>query len=159
MEKCDRCGKKGEDRRTLHMACFYAMEELDVPFKHSIVFTPKDIEDIESGTEKPIRIGNESIAITAGSVRCKGELYPKGQYTLKVCKNCRATWMEAIEHWFKTTDYRYKPTGTGVYFRKNGANVELTELEIDDYKQVMGREPVRVVNKKEIGHGRKRSRK
>lgn len=31
-EKCVRCGDIGEDRRTLWMACFYAMEELGIPF-------------------------------------------------------------------------------------------------------------------------------
>ena len=33
MEKCDRCGEEGPDRRTLYMACLYKMEEFDVPFK------------------------------------------------------------------------------------------------------------------------------
>jgi hypothetical protein len=30
--QCDRCGEIGEDRRTLWMACFYAMDELPVEF-------------------------------------------------------------------------------------------------------------------------------
>lgn len=29
---CVRCGDVGEDRRTLWMACLYAMEELKLPF-------------------------------------------------------------------------------------------------------------------------------
>lgn len=33
MEKCQRCGQKERDRRTLYMACFYQMGELRVPFK------------------------------------------------------------------------------------------------------------------------------
>lgn len=32
-EKCQRCGDEEEDRRTLWMACFYAMEELEIPFE------------------------------------------------------------------------------------------------------------------------------
>lgn len=31
-ERCDRCNSTGQDRRTLWMACFYAMNELPVPF-------------------------------------------------------------------------------------------------------------------------------
>lgn len=33
MEECQRCKDIDEDRRTLEMACFYDMNELDVPFK------------------------------------------------------------------------------------------------------------------------------
>ncbi len=33
MEECQRCKDIDEDRRTLEMACFYNMNELDVPFK------------------------------------------------------------------------------------------------------------------------------
>lgn len=33
MEKCQRCGEDGEDRRTLWMACFYEMIELGLPFE------------------------------------------------------------------------------------------------------------------------------
>ena len=33
MEECQRCKDIDEDRRTLEMACFYDMKELDVPFK------------------------------------------------------------------------------------------------------------------------------
>jgi len=32
-EKCDCCGEIGQDRRTLSMACGYAMNEMNVPFK------------------------------------------------------------------------------------------------------------------------------
>jgi len=65
-ETCQRCKRSGEDRRTLWMACFYAMHEIErVPFDH------KEIE------------GN-----------------PNRFYTLRVCKSCRASWMQAIENWF-----------------------------------------------------------
>lgn len=33
MEECQRCREIDEDRRTLEMACFYDMNELDVPLK------------------------------------------------------------------------------------------------------------------------------
>lgn len=67
-EVCDRCKKEGHDRRTLYMACFYAMEELKVPFQQ----------------------------VTVGA----GETAGRHFYTLRVCKDCRASWMGAIEHWF-----------------------------------------------------------
>ena len=33
-EQCQRCKEEGEDRRTLWMACFYDMDELEIPFTH-----------------------------------------------------------------------------------------------------------------------------
>jgi hypothetical protein len=32
-EICQRCNESDHDRRTLWMSCFYAMEELDLPFR------------------------------------------------------------------------------------------------------------------------------
>lgn len=37
-EKCQRCGEYGKDRRTLKMACFYAMEELGIPLEREVLF-------------------------------------------------------------------------------------------------------------------------
>ena len=66
--------ESGMDLRTLRMACFYAMDELKVPFT-------------------------------------KGDR----EFTLRVCKPCRADWLRAIEDWFFTetkkhysTDYNNK---------------------------------------------------
>lgn len=33
VERCERCGEYGQDRRTLHMKCLYQMSELQVPFR------------------------------------------------------------------------------------------------------------------------------
>lgn len=33
VEKCDRCEMEGNDRRTLWMACLYAMNEMGLPFE------------------------------------------------------------------------------------------------------------------------------
>lgn len=88
METCQRCGEIGDDRRTLWMACLYAMDELDVPF--TVKPAPK--------TDKEF-------------------------FTLKVCKECRADWMLAIQEWF-----RIKPEvdniGSGYYVRELGATRE-----------------------------------
>lgn len=161
-EKCDRCGEVGEDRRTLSMECFYAMEELPIPFKQQVVLQFRDIKDLSPGPTSPVKIpieGDKPITLYGGSVICEGELFPHNQYTLRVCKGCRAAWMEAIECWFKHVA-RPQETGTGVFIRKNGAVVELTNAEVkqfekdrrfkpgrldpvdvEEFYKVMGREP------------------
>jgi hypothetical protein len=32
MEACQRCKETGQDRRTLNLSCFYALEETGIPF-------------------------------------------------------------------------------------------------------------------------------
>jgi len=146
-----RCGEIGEDRRTLWMACFYAMEELDIPFEQKILFIA-DEEDCEPAKD-PVVIDlpspeNHKLTLEAGTVRCKGELTPRGVYTLRVCKNCRAEWMNMIETWFKAGKTIDKPTGTGVYMRRNGANVELMPDEVQQWRAAHGGvEPCRVGNR------------
>jgi hypothetical protein len=100
-EKCQRCGEVGEDRRTLRMECFYAMEELGLPF------------------------GREDNHV----------------YTLRVCKDCRATWMAAISGWFKNPQ-THQEVGSGIFVRRNGASVEISEEEWRT--KYPNREPVRV---------------
>ena len=91
-EICARCNQEKPDLRTLWMACFYEMDELDVPFKQ------KRISEWQQF------------------------------YTLKVCKECRAEWMVAIESWFKTVTLKESP-GSGIFTRRNGATVEIPEEE------------------------------
>lgn len=136
-EKCDRCGSIGEDRRTLWHACFYAMEELGLPFEQKVLFNA-ELEDIEKAQE-PITIPNTPITIQAGTVTCKGELTPRGLYTLRVCKRCRAEWLNAIKNWFHATPEGedgdadepapYNGPGTGIFIRENGTNREITREE------------------------------
>lgn len=104
MEKCQRCGEVDEDRRTLSMACFYDMSELNIPFKQ------EEIDGV-------------------------------GFYTLRVCKNCRGSWMGSIQKWFDNPDVVHKP-GSGIFVRRNGATVEITEEEW--YRENPDREPCRV---------------
>lgn len=113
-ERCDRCRNEGSDRRSLWMACFYAMEELRVPFKKSCL----------------ILSTNEN-----------GKSATRDFYTLRVCKRCRADWMQAIQQWFGDipsgedgdADVPEPDTGigTGIYIRRNGMNVEITREEWD----------------------------
>jgi len=97
MEECVRCNEVDEDRRTLWMACFYQMNELELPFEKQII------------TDKEDRKHNF--------------------FTLRVCKRCRADWMEAIRDWFNTPIGPESSCGSGIYVRRFGDTVEVTEEE------------------------------
>lgn len=86
---CQRCGEEGEDRRTLYMACLYAMEELDIPFSTWKMPDP----------------------------------WKRKFYTLTVCKECRAQWMQAIQSWFNQPKPTEKPN-SGYFVRELGVSVE-----------------------------------
>ncbi len=106
-ERCARCGELGEDRRTLWMACLYEMAETGVPFKRRTLWQADmaDLTRARSPTELDLPVGEDGlatrkIALRAGTVHCKGELTPFAFYTLRVCKNCRGDWLDAIRAWF-----------------------------------------------------------
>lgn len=89
-EACARCGDMGLDRRTLWMACFYAMHELGVPFEESAIL----------GVHLK-KIG------TAGAYDVNQYEEPRNKemlcnefYKLRVCKDCRGSWMREIKDWF-----------------------------------------------------------
>ena len=130
------------------MACFYEMLELKIPFNTEVLFDAKT-KDLRKA-RKPITIQSPSadkkrIVLQPGTVKCKGELTPLSLYTLRVCKDCRADWLEAIKNWFEHKLERKSP-GTGIFVRRNGENVELTEKEWTE--QNPGREPYRVKKEK-----------
>lgn len=95
MEMCDKCKQVGKDLRTLWMACFYAMDELNVPFLQQ-------------------QVGDRNF------------------FTLRVCKDCRASWLKTIEIWFNTP----VPTKTteGIPVRINGAVEFLSPEEYEKYR-------------------------
>ena len=131
-EKCARCGEIGEDRRTLWMACFYAMEELGIPFEDRVLFHA-DTKDLEKAKEPvAVEVGSkkEKIILQSGTVRSSGELTPQQLYTLRVCKECRADWMGAIKAWFEDVVPK-QSTGTGVWIRDKGMNREATPEEVE----------------------------
>ena len=97
---CQKCKEEGEDRRTLWMACLYEMNELAIPFCEESLFT----------NDYP---------------RCDGRKF----YTLRVCKDCRASWMQAIKDWFNEPIVKEESCGSGIYIRENGINKEITEEE------------------------------
>lgn len=119
-EKCDRCGYVGDDRRTLWMACFYEMRELEhgrIPFGDVTLFAlTKPVEeagislvkdatrlDLPAMAPKPGVHGGlpaRSINLGGGEVKIDTPLSPHRLYTLRVCKPCRSTWLDAIAQWF-----------------------------------------------------------
>lgn len=130
-EVCARCKQPTEgDGRTLWMSCFYNMAELNVPFKEEPMFHVHDISTL-TFTKSPASItlsSGQKINLTAGEMTCSGTLSGRLFHTLRVCKSCRADWLSAIETWFNT----YKPSpevGSGIFTRRNGASVEITEEE------------------------------
>ena len=94
MERCVKCGKIGQDRRTLWMKCFYAMDELKVPFKQVVI---KGILQEVKKIEKT-QFGN--FPTFKDVVDAKEDQYKF--FTLRVCKECRASWLDTIEKWFKS---------------------------------------------------------
>lgn len=146
-ELCVRCGNKGEDRRTLWMACFYDMEEMkEIPFIKRILFHA-DLENCDmSKAAVSIPLGNsgKSINLDSGRVKCSGDLTPHSLYTLRVCKRCRADWMDMIKNWFlavpkgedhDSDNYTYPASSScnsGIFIRENGQIKEITQKEWDD---------------------------
>lgn len=142
-EKCVRCGEEGEDRRTLQMACFYAMEELGLPFEQQTLFhaEPKDLELVKPPVTFDFGVLKGLLVLESGTVRSSGELHPKQLYTLLVCKDCRADWMTAIETWFKGPRPLRLGSGTGVWIRENGTNREATPEEVADMTRKSAENP------------------
>ncbi len=91
-EKCQRCGKIGKDRRTLYMACFYEMNELNIKFKQIAIRGRY--------CKKTGIIKSKITKITKYALNKKHEecLFPF--YTLRVCKQCRSEWLMKIKEWF-----------------------------------------------------------
>lgn len=125
-ETCARCGVLGQDRRTLWMACFYAMNELSVPFEqvsvHGVVLAPNGPRD---------RFGNpEWESPPYGSEHeTKSNHHP--MFTLRVCKGCRGAWMQAIKDWFRespTDVCRWNNDGTD-YLPNDTLPAIVAELE------------------------------
>lgn len=140
-DKCQRCGEEGEDRRTLHMACLYAMDELGLPFGQYRI----DGEHCQWVGEKKRTVPFSSLPwVTPVFAKPTGKKSAKGQhqyFTLRVCKSCRASWMDAIRVWFDDKPGKVESCGSGIFVRRNGSNVEITDEEWFGLNP--GREPVR----------------
>jgi hypothetical protein len=108
------------------MACFYAMEEIGIPFQQVSIHG--------AVCEK---IGEELLPTiqTRTSQFCDpGDREPRHNpfFTLRVCKRCRADWLTAIRDWFGA-DISPEPT-SDVYIRHLGYTRAATAEEIDRLK-------------------------
>lgn len=149
MERCVRCGEEGEDRRTLRMDCFYDMKELGIPFENEMIFKPEnsvenDVDHYEV-VQNPKEVelpGGQRIVIGSAIITTTARLRTGGLYTLRVCKECRGEWLAAISDWFKKPKPEADSCGSGIFVRRNGATVEITEEEW--FRLNPDREPFRV---------------
>jgi hypothetical protein len=126
-EACARCGVLGHDRRTLWMACFYAMNELAIPFEQlslfGIVLQPTG-NTTRWGVpefEEPPYDSEERTKRTTHHV----------MFTLRVCKGCRSEWMNAVKTWFRalpSNNSRWNNDGTD-YLPNDTLPAILAELE------------------------------
>ncbi len=134
---CARCGVETEDLRTLHMACFYAMEELGIMFDRQVVLIPPEgAEYVQAKEPSVLQVPNgPAITLSSGTVRTDAELRPMQTYNLRVCKGCRAEWMNVIASWFNAGTEKTSP-GTGIFIRRNGDNVEVTQEEYEEYQRI-----------------------
>lgn len=136
-EKCVRCGEIDEDRRTLWMACFYAMNELPIPFEECAVL---GWHQEKTGTKETF-VGPVSVF----NSKKDGDPHSYKFFTLRVCKECRADWMGAIETWFVSARKK-ESCGSGIFVRENGAIKEISDEEWNQRNPE--RAPVRYVGPK-----------
>jgi hypothetical protein len=133
------------------MACFYDLGELSIPLEGELVFAAEDDAQFEQ-TREPTVMDlpgpiDKRVVVGTGRVKTDAELIPQQQYTVRVCKDCRADWMMFQEMWWNTRfSGKSEGTGTGVFVRKHGTNVELTPEEVEQWKEERGTEPVRVLD-------------
>lgn len=111
METCQRCKEEDDDRRTLWMSCFYDMDELGIPF---------EVKRMEW---------------TVPPASHKG--VTNDYFTLRVCKSCRADWMNQIRNWFNNV-YKRPSCGSGIYIKHFGDNIEITREEWDAMQKDKG---------------------
>ena len=134
MEKCQKCGaEEGGDLRTLWMACFYAMGELNIPFEECAI---NGVYCKKTGDKKT------SFGLVPVFSDGEGELFKRSFYTLRVCKSCRADWMSAIKGWWDAKTSEPEGCGSCIFVRRNGTTVEITQ---EEWEKLHGTEvPVRL---------------
>jgi hypothetical protein len=152
-DRCQRCGADNDpDCRSLWHSCFYAMEELDVPFVQGKVIGKwhphvgdKELEyslPAVAGAPKP-----PMFTVPQYSTE-PSEHVERTFYNLRVCKACRSDWMQSIKRWFNEAPATpQKGCGSGIFIREYGKTVEITEEEWA--RRYGDRVPVKVVNPKE----------
>lgn len=111
MEKCDRCGHVGEDRRTLWMAAMLGFEEE--------MFAPFEVYWLYGVAAKCRRathnFAGRLLPYWRPVVPVRGqkgpEKYGRRFYTLRVCKRCRGDWFLSIKQWWNAHPVSYGWSG------------------------------------------------
>lgn len=99
-QTCTRCGTSPDpDLRTLWMACFYDMCELHLPLEE--VQIRGAIHKFIGREQVDIGVGFPAYPISRFSDNAASEPRNWNFYTTRVCKRCRADWVQAISTWFK----------------------------------------------------------
>ena len=143
-ELCDRCGNPGQDRRTIIlMACFYALNELPIPFGQ-LAIKGKALQKIK---DVDFQLFKDGPTIRTAEFEEPTEDQKEHQWrfhTLRVCKRCRGEWMDSLENWWvapvQGKDYdaddpalsECVTPGTGLFIRENGVIKEITH---DEYQK------------------------
>lgn len=152
-DRCQRCGKDEDpDCRTLWHSCFYAMEELGVPFAQGKVVGKwhpyVGDEELSFGLPTPEGQPKPPMLTVPQYSTEPSQGVESSFYTLRVCKSCRSDWMQSIKRWFNEAPAQpQQRCGSGIFVREFGKVVEITEEEWQ--RRYGDRVPVKVVNPKE----------
>ena len=107
------------------MACFYAMDELDIPFAQEAVY----------GHRRRV-VRHERLASFNVLVPVFDEPDPDAEnrhhsfFTLRVCKRCRSDWMHGIKRWYDNGYLVTDEPTEGVFVRDLGRTRLATDDEI-----------------------------
>jgi len=96
-EICQRCRVRGEDRRTIRQAALYDLTELGIPFERSRIHGYYCEQNGMSEMELFGRV-RKIPQFTEPDLDQDARNFDF--FNLRVCKECRAEWMEAIKQWF-----------------------------------------------------------
>lgn len=126
-EQCQRCKEWGEDRRTLWHACMYAMHENEtIPFEQ-VQIEGHVVKQV--GEENLDFLGPGHAVPIFDVIPEDAEMRAHRFYTLRVCKDCRASWLDALATWFAAAGEFPESIGSGIFVRRNGVNVEISHEE------------------------------
>ena len=134
------------------MRCFYEMDELKIGLqkeKRWFIGESDVIEHMEDKlytsrtTDSWGNVTEKSGTFTHRTYTAKdgAKIDWDTIYTMRVCKQCRGDWMQAIKIWFHNPPPMNREScGSGIFVRREGRSVEITREEWDSLNP--GREPV-----------------
>lgn len=106
------------------MACFYAMDELGVHLEQVEIQNGRYAKQV--GTKR-VELGGHFVGNAAIFEASEHDPVSRKFFTMRVCKDCRADWMAAIQQWFREGPPDRASPETGIYTRIHGATREVTE--------------------------------